>query len=678
MLLRQRPEELPRAVSLAIDAMKKSLPIGVRTVESDSALRDSLVLLPRLRSSYKYAGHGDLLKNVAFSPDGRYFAVLSPNNALRIYDSVSQSPFGERELLRNLGCDCSVIALSSGLSYAAGVTKGGVKVFDLNDDTGSHFLKLENGVSVSHIALSPGGRYLALSFEEGEDERRLSKMLILETKSGGAIKLFNDLNILISDIEFGPSGNLAIGGKYGPQGFGRVELWSLSLKTSGGSSEPDLTDASFQNVQIVPQQSEVRTVAPGANLTYFATDTGVWKRQPGVMDYSIIARLPYVRDFPSNSFVQKLAFAPDGQTLFVARSIDARDQNQNESDQSVLETWSIPGYQDVAHVFHSTDVSNMGFKPREPFIITITAQTTRQEPAKVFSAVDGKQLESISFEPEPQEKNVKDVSSDGGYIVYADDTVAVVWDLWGKRKWAVPTGNIIRELNVASVSPGGRFLALSGLNKEGERVVIIYRVEGDSYLEWKRILQRGEELDPVAMSISADGSRLAVMYADQSVRVWDATDGYDASPSDLNNAGDVSLMLLSPNGQFVVVTDLDDRTQLLNLSEGRNAKLIPLVENTSITCVAFSSDERYLGLGSDDGTVQIFETFRPDDKIVNLVHTGRITAIAFSNDSRYVATASSDPRPYSLDENESYPVRVWLLQPDDLIAEAQGRLAPFQ
>ena len=134
-------------------------------------------------------------------------------------------------------------------------------------------------------------------------------------------------------------------------------------------------------------------------------------------------------------------------------------------------------------------------------------------------------------------------------------------------------------------------------------------------------------------------------------------------------------MRLSPGGRFLVLMDLEHRTQLLDLSKGQKAELIPLLDATAIRCLAFSSDERYLGLGSDDGILHLFCTLRPEDEIARLQHTGTVTAVAFSDDGRYLATASSDPHPNHINEEESFPLRIWLVQPTDLMTEAQERLA---
>src|SRR5262249_49191928 len=156
--------------------------------------------------------------------------------------------------------------------------------------------------------------------------------------------------------------------------------------------------------------------------------------------------LPYVRDFPSGAHANKLAFGPGGRTLMLARTITARDQNDNESDQSVLEIWDLPGYRDQAHVFHDAEVTNVGFKPGEPLFVTLTGPSVPEGPVPVFSGVNGKELGSISFDPEPTETKESFVSSDGRYVVGIEDRAVVVWDLWRGRKVSVPFGDLLKEV----------------------------------------------------------------------------------------------------------------------------------------------------------------------------------------------------------------------------------------
>ena len=216
--------------------------------------------------------------------------------------------------------------------------------------------------------------------------------------------------------------------------------------------------------------------------------------------------------------------------------------------------------------------------------------------------------------------------------------------------------------------------SFAGTDKEDKTSLAIYRADGDSYREWKRIIQPDDKLKYSGqISISADGKRLAVVHSDQFVRVWRFEGGSDMTPTDFHYAGWASRMQLSPNGRFLVLTDAEHRTSLLDLHKGQSANFRPLLEGASVNSIAFSPDERYLALGTDNDTARVFDITLPEGEIANLLHTGWITAMAFSDDSKYLATATDQ-----INGNESYPVRIWLLQPADLIAEAQSRLAPFQ
>jgi WD40 repeat protein len=119
------------------------------------------------------------------------------------------------------------------------------------------------------------------------------------------------------------------------------------------------------------------------------------------------------------------------------------------------------------------------------------------------------------------------------------------------------------------------------------------------------------------------------------------------------------------------MTDIDSRPWLLDLSAGRKSKPVRLLDNASVTSFAFSPDGQHLGLASEEGIAYVFETRSPDNEVARLQHTGRVTAVAFSDDGKYVATASNAQNRF--DPKESYPLRVWLLRPEDLLAQAKAR-----
>ncbi len=687
-LLRQRPLEVPRSLTFAMNSMEKSSAIGAHMVEADTALRDSLALFPRLRRSDKYAT-GFV---AALSPDGRHFATLS--DKLRIYASGNQTP------LKELTCECSMVALSSGLAYVAALTEGGFKIFDLKDDARSHFVKFEDGVAADIIALSPGGRYLAFSSVEGEDMGRYSKLTVVETASGKTIKTFDDeltapveegdsnastnnlasgpsvkLDLVINNIAFGPSGNLAVGGKYTTQQGrlirGRVIYWPLFRVLTNEWADPELTDDSFSAPEIITQDSVVFAVAPGTDDTYFATDMGIWKRMSGQTRYEPIARLPYSRPYESASSIGKMAFSPHDGSFTLIRDIEATGDEPDGKDEEVFEVWDAIGHRDLAQVFLPKKIVNLGFKPGGQFVATITEQVSEDEPIRVFQAVGGKEIESATAALETEGRQVLYNNLDIGYLITTGEDSAQVWSAWGKPTMMAQFGDALQSVEVATLSPDGKFLALSGPTKESGQLIVVYRLDGGSYKEWKRLPQNAT---PLKVLLSADGQRLAALYGDSVdfARIWDVSGERGVTPESLMNLTNISVMAFSPGGRFLVVAVRDNRTHLLDLSKGR---MVELLNDTRIDVAAFSTDERYLGLGSGEGVLHVFETNKPEDEIARLQHTGSVTAIAFSDDDRYVATASSDPHAYAVQEEESYPLRVWLLQPKDLLAEAAERLA---
>src|ERR1051325_2435177 len=259
--LRQRPEAVPRSMSLAVSSLTKSAAIDVPVIEADSALRDNLALLPRLKYSKSYTGGTPIV----LSPDGRHYAIVT-DNKLRAYK------FGKETPVREIDCECSVAALSSQPLYAAAVTEAGIKIFSLENDEPARLVKLEAEVSPEKIAFSPDAAYLAFVSDAGEDVGRYSQMGVADATSGKTIVFFDDdpevtaatnnpesvreegsaasarnnsslrktgLNMLIADIAFGPTGNLAVGGKstipMGGRLAGRVAVWSFEAPADAGN-----------------------------------------------------------------------------------------------------------------------------------------------------------------------------------------------------------------------------------------------------------------------------------------------------------------------------------------------------------------------------------------------------------------------------------------------------------
>lgn len=690
-MLRQRPREVTRSLSLAIDAMKKSSTTGVHVVEADTALREGLALLPRIGSRIKYAHSVS-----ALSPDGHYYAV-STGQKLRIFEAGSDTP------PREVDCECATVALSSKPLRAATVTERGVEMIDVDEGARHHLIPFAEGVSAEMIALSPDGRYLATVGFGGESEGRFSKLWIVNTATGKAVKTFDfdpeapateegsdnpkkkgteqlakDIAaMVIKDIAFGRNGSLAIGGKIntetGGTVGGRVIMWPVS--------EANLADDSFSNGEVIRQEFEVTAVSPGADDTYFATDLGVWKRFSGRSTYESVARLP---SFPeeAGSQIERLAFSSNSEVegLAVVRYVSGLVDDPTPQEQHIWELWDGIAQSEVSKVFHEEAIAHVGFKPGGQFVSTISSRPITEKPVRVFQTNNGAELVGGGIAPGSDDGEAIYVSPAAAYLITSGKEAIQVWDAWERKKTSVQFSQALEKVEAAAVGAGGNALALTGPGIGGGQTIVVYRKKDDSYAEWKRLPQNNMI---ETMVLSADGERLAVLYRYDTnfARVFDVSTGKDVMTDKLEHLNDVKLIMLSPSGRYLATVERIDesgkseqpnRAQILDLNKG---VMVNLLDDTLIECASFSQNDRYLGLGSGEGIVHVFETGRPEDEIARLQHTGKITAIAFSDNDKYVATASSDPHPYGLSEEESYPLRVWLLQPDDLITEASERLA---
>ena len=676
-LLRQRPGEIQRSMSRAVEAMKLSDSLKMHILEADTALRDNVGLLARLQSSEKHEP-GTV---IALSPDGKHLVKSLSEEKAGIY------AVGSDTVLKEIACQPSTVAISSGLKYAVAVVEGGFKIFDLNDESKSHVLKNDEAGAVDKIAMSPTGRYVAFTTIEGEDVATESIVKVIETTGGNVIKSFDKLATKVNDIAFSATGDLAVGGKYiVPQRGtypGSVVLWNLNSEHQKDKTDPDLSADSFPEYDQFFIEGEINAVAPGN--TSFATDQGIWKQVPGATRVKLVCVMPY----PSNDdwipSVERMAFSEDGKTLTLVRSINPASDSGAKEEES-LEVWDTLGQAELVQVFNPKTVLSIGFKPDDR-VIVMTGEPTSNDPALVFGTLDGKPPEQIVYGPESSDAIVSYHSPDNSFIVSVNESAAVVWDVWGKKKQTATFGSTLKQVEAAALSKRGDFLVLSAEASDGWNF-IVYRSDGSSFTEWKRFRNPYERVD--SMSLSADGGKLAVIhkYTEQNyIRVWDVVNRNEITPASLrfekgkqsegfSRAPNMKMIAVSPSGRFLAAADWKHRSWIIDLSAGRAAGLGILLDDTQIESMGFSADDRYLGLGSNEGVLHIFDlkTAEGVTEIATLQHQGVVTNVVFSDDNKYVATASSDHHAYGLDEEESYPIRIWLLQPRDLLKEATARL----
>lgn len=232
-LLKQGPVALNEAVAAAVGSVRKAGASGVRTLETDNALRESLSLLPAARSTQvEFEG-----PNITFSlnPDASLVAALQADNTVQIIPAGRKqgTSFDRGKVIENpyhLALD------NSGRRLATTDTRK-VEIHDLKS-ADSWRIEPTGGV-IERIALSPDGKYLAVIANEEtgdedsngrEDEIGTATFWDVEGEKQLAV-MTNNLDIRLKSVAFSARGNvLAIGGRGagGNGDSGYVVLWDLA------------------------------------------------------------------------------------------------------------------------------------------------------------------------------------------------------------------------------------------------------------------------------------------------------------------------------------------------------------------------------------------------------------------------------------------------------------------
>ncbi len=142
------------------------------------------------------------------------------------------------------------------------------------------------------------------------------------------------------------------------------------------------------------------------------------------------------------------------------------------------------------------------------------------------------------------------------------------------------------------------------------------------------------------LAFSPDGTQLASVAGDSSLRIWDGSSGAPINALSLSSIA--SALTYSSNGQFIALALADGSVQLIDATT-----YAPVVTYTghlnAVTSLAFSPDNTLLFSGSEDGTVRVWNT-QSDTALAVLeaASDSEVMALALHPDGDLLAVMSRD------------------------------------
>jgi WD40 repeat protein/predicted Ser/Thr protein kinase len=574
--------------------------------------------------------HESYIFRASYSPDGGRIVTASADETARIWDAATGQPIA---LLR--GHKGTVRDANFSPDGNQVVTGGEDKTARLWDAVTGKQLRpplLHDG-AVIHASFHPDGKHLLTASADGSARiwqigaDSVKEVARMRHNAAITCACFDRAGKLVATASEDATARIwdAANGKpitaplrhYGPVLYVSFRPDGLQLATAATALRAWVWDTKTGLVALPPLRHESAVCcvvfSPDGKRLLTASDDNtacVWDGTSG---------RPLTAPIQHNGTVVRAIFNPDGQHIVTGD----KDTTVRVYD---LTTATPP----VPPLAHGQPLRQAVFSPDGSQVLTAGTDT-----ARIWDAKSGKQLIELRGHKGPVVH--ARYSEDGSRIVTASgDATARVWDAATGKTIATLEGHK-DAVTTAVFSPDGQRLLTASADATAR---IWDAATGRTLVE----LGSGEDhhqkeiLDAV---FSPDGSRVATASLDFTARIWDAASGRPIGKI-IHHRRRVVRVAFSPDGRRLATASFDQTARIWDAATGEALLKEPLQHPGPVRDISFSPDGQAVLTTAEDNTARVWDVTSGKSLLPPLRHNGTVTMGRFSQDGKWIVTASDD------------------------------------